>query len=133
MIDIDLQDKTRMEDVYKDINLIIDQISVLPVGQPLVWVYVWDVIKDLWTSIMEGQEEEYCVTMELEEVWELFWAQADKNGFTLEYGTEDLYEHIRDWMTDESIIEETPEDEEVDGEDKDMLESTGEEVQTYER
>ena len=128
MIDIDLQDKTRMEDVYKDINLIIDQISVLPVGQPLVWVYVWDVIKDLWTSIMEGQEEEYCVTMELEEVWELFWAQADKNGFTLEYGTEDLYEHIRDWMTDESIIEETPEDEEVDGEDKDMLESTGEEV-----
>jgi hypothetical protein len=128
MNDIDIQEKVRGLDIYKDINLIIDQISVLPVGQPLVWVYVWDVIKDLWTSIMEGQEEEYCVTMELEEVWELFWDQADKNGFTLEYGTEDLYEHIRDWMTDESIIEETPEDEEVDGDDKDMLESTGEEV-----
>jgi hypothetical protein len=43
--------------------------------------------------------------MDEEEMWELFYTQADKNGFTLEYGTEDLYEAVRDWMVDEGIIE----------------------------
>ena len=52
--------------------------------------------------------------MEEEEVWQLFWEQADKNGFTLEYGTEDLDEHIRDWMIDESIIELVQEEENED-------------------
>lgn len=111
-IEQDLQDRTRMLDVYKDIEYIISKITVLPVGQPLVWVYVWDVVRDLHKSIQEGQEEEYCVSMSIEEVWELFWKQADINGFTLEYGSEDLYEAVRDWMIDESIIEEYIEEDE---------------------
>jgi hypothetical protein len=120
---MDLQEKTRMEDTYRDITEIIDKISVLPIGQPLVWVYVWDVIQQLWTDIMEGQEEEYCTAMDLDEVWELFWTQADQNGFTLEYGTEDLYEAVRDWMIDQTII-----DEAVDEDEDDMIESEKEEV-----
>ncbi|CAB4185377.1 hypothetical protein UFOVP1119_40 [uncultured Caudovirales phage] len=121
--DQDLQDQTRMQDTYRDIEDIIDKISVLPVGQPLVWVYVWDVVRQLWTDIMEGQEEEYCTAMDLDEVWELFWLQADVNGFTLEYGTEDLYEAVREWMIDSEII-----DEAVDEDEDDMIESEKEEV-----
>jgi hypothetical protein len=52
--------------------------------------------------------------MDIEEVWELFWTQADVNGFSLEYGTEDLYDAIRDWMIDESIIELVQEEENED-------------------
>jgi hypothetical protein len=121
--DQDLQDQARMEDTYHRIQDIIDRISVLGVGQPLVWVYVWDVVQQLWTDIMEGQEEEYCTAMDLDEVWELFWLQADQNGFTLEYGTEDLYEAVRDWMIDQTII-----DEAVDEDEDDMIESDKEEV-----
>jgi len=124
--ELDLQEKTRMQDVYRDIEEIIDKISVLPVGQPLVWVYVWDVARTLWTDIMEGGEEEYCTAMDEEEMWELFWTQADKNGFSLEYGTEDLYEHVRDWMIDQRIIEEA--EEELDEDEDDMLQSVEEEV-----
>ena len=109
---MDLQEKTRMQDVYRDIEDIIEKISILPVGQPLVWVYVWDVARDLYRNIQEGQEEEYCVTIGEEELWELFWTQADKNGFTLEYGTEDLYEAVRDWMIDQSVIKEAEEEDE---------------------
>jgi hypothetical protein len=109
---MDLQEKIRMQDVYQDIEYIIGKITVLPIGQPLIWVYAWDVARDVYKNIQEGQEEEYCVTMSIEEVWELFWTQADKNGFTLQYGSEDLYDAIRDWMIDESIIEEIPEEEE---------------------
>jgi hypothetical protein len=121
--DQDLQDQCRMEDTYHRIQDIIDRISVLGVGQPLVWVYVWDVVQQLWTDIMEGQEEEYCTAMDLDEVWELFWLQADVNGFSLEYGTEDLYEAVRDWMIDQTII-----DEAVDEDEDDMIESEKEEV-----
>ena len=109
---MDLQERTRMEDTYRDIEDIIERISKLPIGLPLVWVYAWDVARDLYTNIQEGQEEEYCVTQDIEDVWEMFWTQADKNGFTLEYGTEALYEHIRDWMIDENIIDEVPKDDE---------------------
>jgi len=121
---MDLQEKIRMQDVYQDIEDIIEKISKLPVGQPLVWVYVWDVARDFYRTVQEGQEEEYCVSMDIEEVWELFWTQADKNGFTLEYGTEDLYEAVRDWMIDESIIELVEEDE--DAGDTELHQSTTE-------
>lgn len=115
---MDLQEKTRMEDTYRDIEDIIEKISKLPVGLPLVWVYVWDVVRDLYTSIQEGQEEEYCVTEDIEDVWEMFWTQADKNGFTLQYGTEDLYEAVRDWMIDQSII-----DDYIDESQEDVIDS----------
>ena len=108
----DLQDKTRMQDVYKDITSIVDKIGELGVFPPLVWVWTWDVALTIWTDIMEGGDPDYCTAKDEEEMWELFFTQADKNGFTLEYGTEDLYEAVRDWMTDEGIIEEYVEEDE---------------------
>jgi hypothetical protein len=114
----DLQDRTRMLDTYNEIEDIIENISKLSVGLPLVWVYAWDVARDLYTSIQEGAEEEYCVTEDIEDVWEMFWTDADKNGFSLQYGAEDLHEAIRDWMIDRNIIDEVPEDDEEE-EDED--------------
>lgn len=111
--ELDIQDKTRMNDTYKDISLIIDKIGELGVFPPLVWVWSWDVAATILKDIMEGGDPEYNVTMDEEEMWELFYTQADKNGFSLEYGSEDLYEAVRDWMTDEGIIEE------YDGEEED--------------
>jgi hypothetical protein len=114
----DLQDRTRMLDTYNEIEDIIERISKLSVGLPLVWVYAWDVARDLYTSIQEGAEEEYCVSEDIEDVWEMFWTDADKNGFSLQYGAEDLHEAIRDWMIDRNIIDEVPEDEEEEDEDE---------------
>ena len=104
--DMDLQEKTRMQDTFRDINIIIDKIGELRLFPPLVWVWTWDVAITILKDIREGGDPDYNVTMDEEEMWELFFTQADKNGFTLEYGTEDLYEAVRDWMLDEGIIEE---------------------------
>ena len=120
--ELDLQEKTRMQDTYADITKIIDQIGNLRVFPPLVWVWTWDVVVDMYKNHEPGVDDEYVTAMPLEQAWELFWTQADQNGFTLEYGTEDLYEHVRDWMIDESII--IPLDEVED----DMIESEKEEV-----
>ena len=114
----DLQEKTRMLDTYTEIEDIIERITKLNVFPPLVWVWTWDIARDLYTTIQEGQEEEYCVTEDIEDVWLMFWEDADKNGFSLEYGAEDLYDGIRDWMFDRGIIEEVPEEDE-DKEDED--------------
>jgi hypothetical protein len=116
--EMDIQERTRMLDVYNDIEDIIEKITKLPVGLPLVWVYAWDVARDLYTSIQEGAEEEYCVSEDIEDVWQMFWEDADKNGFSLQYGSEDLHEAIRDWMIDRNIIDEVPEDEEEEDEDE---------------
>jgi hypothetical protein len=114
--ELDVQDKARMHDTFKDINDIIDKIGELRVFPPLVWVWTWDVAITILKDIREGGDPDYCVTMDEEEMWELFYTQADKNGFTLEYGTEDLYEAVRDWMTDEGIIEEAVEEDEDEDE-----------------
>ena len=114
----DLQDRARMLDTYNEIEDIIERISKLPIGLPLVWVYAWDVARDLYTSIQEGAEEEYCVSEDIEDVWQMFWEDADKNGFSLQYGSEDLHEAIRDWMVDRGIIDEVPEEEEEEDEDE---------------
>ena len=111
---MDLQEKTRMEDTFEDINLIIDKIGELRVFPPLVWVWTWDVAITILKDIREGGDPDYNVTMDEKEMWELFYTQADSNGFTLEYGTEDLYEAVRDWMIDQGIIEEYDGDEDED-------------------
>jgi hypothetical protein len=114
----DIKERARMLDTYNEIEDIIEKITKLPVGLPLVWVYAWDVARDLYTSIQEGAEEEYCVSEDIEDVWAMFWEDADKNGFSLQYGAEDLHEAIRDWMVDRGIIDEVPEDEEEEDEDE---------------
>jgi hypothetical protein len=100
--ELDLQDKVRMEDTYTSINNIIDQIGNLNVFPPLVWVWSWDVAKSTYRDFQE--DPDYIMNMSLEQTWEKFYEDADQNGFTLEYGTEDLYEAIRDWMIDADIV-----------------------------
>jgi hypothetical protein len=111
---MDLLDQTRMHDTYNKLNTIIEQIGELDVFPPLGWVWSWDVAATILKDVMEGGDPEYCVTMDEEEMFELFWRDADKNGFSLEYGSESLYEAVRDWMNDEGIIEEYIEEEDED-------------------
>ena len=109
---MDLQEQTRMQDVYKDISFIIDKIGQLGVFPPLVWVWSWDVTKSTYEDFKE--DPEYRVTVELDQVWEQFWIDADKNGFSLEYGVEDLSDAVRDWLIDSGIVEELSEEEDED-------------------
>lgn len=103
---LDLQEATRRDDAYVEINRIIDAISQLNAFPPLVWVYVWDIVKDNLDSHHAESGEDYLVNPSLTEkdIWDLFWEDADKNAFSLEYGTEDLHEHVFDWMLERDIL-----------------------------
>jgi len=110
MAELDLQDKTRMLDTYKEISEIVERVTKLSVFPSLVWVWCWDICVMLLGDFRE--DPDYAVTMSDEEVWELFYTQADKNGFSLTYGDEELSEHIRDWMFEQDIITSHEEEEE---------------------
>lgn len=121
--ELDLQEQTRMWDTYDQMQTMVGMLKASSVFPSLVWLWSWDAVQEYWHGFMDGSEEGYAVTMELHEVWEQFWKDADKNGFSLEYGTEDLHEAIRDWMFDAGIVEEA-----LDEEEDDVIESGEEEV-----
>lgn len=55
----------------------------------LVWLFVWDIIDQFYQD-----EELYIRTQDI--VWDAL--NENTPGFTLEYGTEQIYEDVRDWM-----------------------------------
>lgn len=91
---------------YEELNKIIDSLSNLSVFPSLVWVWVWDVVKDQLDYYSPVSGEEYVTNPKLTEkdVFDLLWEDADKNGFSMEYGPEDLREALFDWMLERDII-----------------------------
>jgi hypothetical protein len=103
---IDIQDATRRDDAYIELNKIIDSISNLNVFPALTWVYVWDIVKDKLDYYAVETDEMYVFNPKLSEkdVFDMFWEDADKNRFSLEYGVEFLHDKVQDWLTDREII-----------------------------
>ena len=103
---VDLQEATRRDDVYRDINEIISKLNNLTVFPSLVWTYTWDIVKDKLDYYSTESGEEYVInnTLTEKDIWDMFWEDADKNGFSLEYGTEGLHEAVFDWMIERNVV-----------------------------
>jgi hypothetical protein len=103
---LDLQEQTRRDDAYVVLNKLIDGLQEVNAFPPLVWLWVWDMIKDRLDMYSEEGGEEYITNPNMTEkdVFDCFWEDADKNQFSLEYGLEPLDEHIFDWMIDAGIL-----------------------------
>lgn len=104
--ELDLQEQTRRDDAYVQLNKLIDGLKEVNAFPPLVWLWVWDMVKDRLDLYHEESGEDYVTNRNLTEkdVFDMFWEDADKNGFSLEYGLESLDEAIFDWMLDRDII-----------------------------
>ena len=123
MNDMDLHEKVRGLDIRADLDQMIDKLSSMPIGVPLVWLYVWDVIKSAYDVMSD--DDGYTMAnpnKSIDDVWDLLWSSPV---FTLEYGVEQLDDEIRDWLIHNEFIIDV---EELDGDEEDMLQSTGEEV-----
>ena len=68
------------------LDLAIGILESLPVFPSLTWLWAWD-------SIRASYEHP-----NLDEVWEKFWETADTEGWTMEYGSESMSDHVTDWL-----------------------------------
>lgn len=120
MVNKDLGPQTKMQ-----LDQIIKTLNGMPIGAPLVWVWVWDIISDKYNTYKEPNEyNEYVVTegITLDNIWEKLWANPPTE-FTLEYGAEYVDEAIQDWMIDNDYLATLEEDGWLDDEDSDDVQS----------
>ena len=120
MVNKDLGPQTKMQ-----LDQIINTLKGMPIGAPLVWLWVWDVVSDKYDTYKEPNEyNEYVVTegITLDNIWEKLWDNPPTE-FTLEYGAEYVDEAIQDWMIDNDYLAALEEDNWLDDEDSDDVQS----------
>jgi hypothetical protein len=120
VVNKDLGPQTKMQ-----LDQIIKTLNGMPIGAPLVWVWVWDIISDKYNTYKEPNEyNDYVITegITLDNIWEKLWANPPTE-FTLEYGAEYVDEAIQDWMIDNDYLATLEEDGWLDDEDSDDVPS----------
>ena len=92
--------RTINSDITRDaLDAMIEELDALPVHPALTWLWAWDTIK----SGYQGED--------LNAVWEKFFYEAGDEGWTMEYGTEHMQDHVDSWLikngfiTDEEMFE----------------------------
>lgn len=101
------------EDMQK-LDQCLDILDSTDLGLSMVWLWTWSTIKEFFNN------DDYHQLVSEQEAWDLLIKAVDGGiGFTLEYGAEDHYETVRDWMFDEGLMmdPEDVEDEETEDED----------------
>ena len=102
------------ENDYISLEACLDILDTTDLGLSLVWLWTWSSIK----SQMEDSTFEMKATKE--EMWNhLCEAVKAGHGFSLEYGAEQHYEDVRDWMLENKYMVDTMFEDEDEDEDED--------------
>lgn len=98
------------------LNQCLDILDTTDLGLSLTWLWTWSTIKNFM------QDTEWVVNTTEDEMWDhLCEAVQAGQGFSLEYGAEQHYEEVMDWMVSRDYIQDISmlEDEEEEDEDAD--------------
>lgn len=84
-------------------------------GLSMVWLWTWSTIMNFY------EDESWKTRATKDEMWDhLVKAVADGRGFSLEYGAEQHYEDVVDWMQENGwLVDSMFEDDEEDYEEED--------------
>jgi hypothetical protein len=111
MTKLDLQEQTRRDDIYKDLNEIVDKITTLPVFPSLLWVWTYDVLRNIYENnkyedlaVNDYVDEAVPQGITLKQIFDKFWEDVDGIGLSMELGDEVIEETIRDWMRDNDFL-----------------------------
>lgn len=99
------------EDKVK-LNQCLDILDTTDLGLSMVWLWTWSIVKDM----LEGGDYDQLVSED--EAWDLLVKAVDSgHGFTLEYGAEQHYDDVRDWMIETGLVRDLDDLEEEEEED----------------
>jgi hypothetical protein len=122
--EIDSLESIKVKDIGPQIKMqldqMVDQLNNMPIGMSLVWLWVWDLIRDKYRNYEFVDEmSDYIVTngTTLDIIWEKLWNNPPSD-FTLEYGAEQIDEAILDWMIDNEFLAILEEDAWLDEEEE---------------
>jgi hypothetical protein len=111
MAELDLQEQTRRDDVYRDLNEIIDRVTKLPVFPSLMWVWAFDIMKEIFDNyqikdlaVNDYVDEGVPEGITLKQIFDKFWADVDGFGLSMDSGGDIIEETIRDWMRDNNFL-----------------------------
>lgn len=80
------KDETRQK-----LDLAIGILEGLPVYPALTWLWAWDSLR----ASYDGTD--------VDALWDKFWETADTEGWTLEYGSESMSDHVTNWLIDNNF------------------------------
>lgn len=98
------------------LNQCIEILESTDLGLSLVWLWVWDTAKSILRS------DEWQVNVTEDQLWDYLCEAVEAgHGFSLEYGADQLYDDILEWMLNrEYIIDPTDIDEDEDEDEEDV-------------
>lgn len=108
--EMDLQEITRRDDIYRDLNEIVDRVSNLPVFPALLWVWTFDIIRDIYENRqhldtpIDYIDEIIPEGITLKQIFDKFWDDVDTLGLNMDFGGEVLEECIMDWMRENDFL-----------------------------
>ena len=103
----DLISIERRDRVYNDLNEVIDKLQKIDVFPSLLWVWAFDIIRDIHENNQEPQEYLDEVVPEgvtLKQIFDKFWDDVDGLGIDMDHGGEIIEEVIRDWMRENDFL-----------------------------
>lgn len=108
---LDLQEATRRDDVYNQLNEIIDKLEKIPVFPSLMWVWAFDIIREIFENyqmkdlaVNDYVDEGVPAGITLKQIFDKFWADVDGFGLSMDSGGDIIEETIRDWMRDNNFL-----------------------------
>jgi hypothetical protein len=111
MAELDLQEATRRDDIYNELNQIVDKITTIPVFPSLLWVWTFDVMRNIYENnqyddLAENDYVDEAVPsgITLKQIFDKFWEDVDGIGLSMDLGDEIIDETIRDWMRDNNFL-----------------------------
>ena len=108
---LDLQEATRRDDVYNQLNEIIDKLEKIPVFPSLMWVWSFDIIREIFENyqmkdlaVNDYVDEAVPEGITLKQIFDKFWDDVDGFGLSMDSGGDIIEETIRDWMRDNNFL-----------------------------
>jgi hypothetical protein len=122
---IDLQEATRRDDVYRDLNDILDRVTKLPVFPSLMWLWSFDIIREIFDNnqykdlaVNDYVDEAVPEGITLKQIFDKFWEDVDGFGLSMDSGGDIIEEVIRDWMRENDFLVALDEDGWLDDEEE---------------
>ena len=114
---LDLQEQTRRDDVFDELNEIVDKLSNLPVYPSLLWAWTFDIIRDIYQNqyfdllaVNDYVDEAVPTGTTLKQIFNKFWEDVDSLGINMDLDGQIIEEVIRDWMRDNDFLVSLDED-----------------------